>query len=164
MTLKIGTGAIWRLFCRVAERARGRRIRRALYGMGPRRSASLASAVLLLLVWLPMVGAPQHVIRHSGKVERVDIDEGLVVVDELAEKGQRRRHEFHVGPETPIVSAGRLPPWQVRGSRAYEEIPVSLVDLLAGDFVVVDSTIERGRAVALRITIVEAAASRRPVQ
>ncbi len=130
-----------------------------------RRSACLAGGVLgLLLLLLPALGAPQHVIRHSGRVERVDIDEGLVVVDELAERGQRRRHEFHVGPETPIVSAGRLRPWQVRGSRAYEETPVSLVDVLAGDFVVVDSTIERGRAVAVRITIVEATLLRRPIR
>lgn len=113
-----------------------------------------AAAALLLALALPSAAA-DRVFRYSGKVERVDLDEGLVVVDELAARGQRRRHELHVGPDTPILTAARLRPWEMRGTGAYEEVPVSLLDLLKGDFVVVESTEEGGRLVAIRITIVE---------
>ncbi len=101
--------------------------------------------------------------RYSGRVERVDLGEGLIVVDELGAKGQHHRHELYVDAATPIVTTERLRPWEMRDGRTYQEIPVSLVDLLSGDFVVVESVIEEGRAVALRVTIVERArASGRP--
>jgi hypothetical protein len=119
-----------------------------------RRAAGWIGAALLLTA-LPADGAAQQVVRYSGKVERVDIEEGLVVVHELGAKGASRRHEVRVPPETPIVTAARLRPWEMRGSRGWEEVRVSLVDVLAGDFVVVDSLMEGPRAVALRITIVE---------
>jgi len=114
----------------------------------------IAAAALLLALALPSAAA-DRVFRYSGKVERVDLDEGLVVVDEMAARGQRRRHQLHVGPDTPILTAARLRPWEMRGTEAYEEVPVSLLDLLTGDFVVVESTEEGGRPVAIRITIVE---------
>ncbi len=114
-------------------------------------------AVGLGLGGLPPGGAAQLLRRYSGRVERVDLDEGLVVVEELAEKGRRRRHEVHVGEDTPIVSANRLRPWEMRGARAYDEVAVSLVDLLTGDFVVVESVEEGGIKSARRITIVESA-------
>lgn len=109
------------------------------------------------LCGLPAGGAAQPLQRYSGKVERVDLREGLVVVEELAEKGRRRRHEVRVGQDTPIISANRLRPWEMQGARAYDEVPVSLVDLLTGDFVVVESVEEGGITVARRITIVESA-------
>ena len=124
--------------------------------MTPRRLAALVG--LLLAAALPG-DAADRVFRYSGKVERIDLDEGLVVVDELAARGQRRRHELRVGPDTPILTAARLRPWEMRGTGAFQEIAVSLLDLLAGDFVVVESTEEDGRLVAVRITIVE---SQRP--
>ena len=99
--------------------------------------------------------APEPVLRYNGKVERVDLDEGLVVVDEMAARGQRRRHQLHVGPDTPILTAARLRPWEMRGTTAFEEVPVSLLDLLTGDFVVVESVEDGGRLHAVRITIVE---------
>jgi hypothetical protein len=117
-----------------------------------RGSATLA---LSLALGLPAAEAADRVLRYSGKVERVDLDEGVVVVDEMAARGLRRRHALHVSPETPIVTAERLRPWEMRGSSAFEEIAVSLLDVLTGDFVVVDSTEEDGRLVALRITIVD---------
>jgi hypothetical protein len=113
-----------------------------------------AAAALLLALALPSVAA-DRVLRYSGKVERVDLDEGLVVVDEMAARGQRRRHQLHVGPDTPILTAARLRPWEMRGTGAYEEVPVSLLDLLTGDFVVVESVEDGGRLLAVRITIVE---------
>jgi hypothetical protein len=78
-----------------------------------------------------------------------------VVVEELAAKGRSVRHEVHVGAETPIVVAVRLRSQDMRGPNAYGEVPVSLADVLAGDFVVVESVEESGRARARRITIVE---------
>jgi hypothetical protein len=102
---------------------------------------------------LPAVSAGQPVTRHSGRVERVDIDEGLVLVSELAARGRARQHAFVVSPDTAIVSSVRLRSWQ-----SHDEIAVSLVDLLSGDFVVVDSVADGPRLVALRITIVEARA------
>lgn len=88
-------------------------------------------------------------------MERVDLGDGVVVVDELGARGHRHRHEVHVGADTAIVSTGRVRAWQMRSARAYEEVPVSLADVLSGDFVVVESMVEDGRVVALRITIVE---------
>jgi hypothetical protein len=39
----------------------------------------------------------------------------------------------------------------------FEEMAVTLVDVITGDFVVVESTRQSGRPVALRIVIIEAA-------
>jgi hypothetical protein len=105
----------------------------------------------------PWLAAPaaERVVRYSGRVERVDLGEGLVVVDELAARGQRRRHELYVAPDTAILTTARARPWAVR-SDAFEEETVSLVDVITGDFVVVETTQEGGRPVALRIVIVEA--------
>jgi hypothetical protein len=114
-------------------------------------AAALAAA---LGPWLPAPAA-ERVLRYSGRVERVDLGEGLVVVDELAARGQRRRHELYVAPETAILTTARARPWALR-SEAFEEMAVSLVDVITGDFVVVESTQESGRPVALRIVIVEA--------
>jgi hypothetical protein len=114
-------------------------------------AAALAAA---LGPWLPAPAA-ERVLRYSGRVERVDLGEGLVVVDELAARGQRRRHELYVDPDTAILTTARARPWAVR-SEAFEEEVVSLVDVITGDFVVVESTQESGRPVALRIVIVEA--------
>jgi hypothetical protein len=112
--------------------------------------------LLCLLLAAVEVGAADRVARYSGKVERVELGEGLVVVDELGARGASRRHQLYVNPDTPIVTAGRLRPWEMRGARAFEEVAVSLADLLTGDFVVVETTEEDGRVQALRITIVEA--------
>ena len=115
--------------------------------------------VLLLLALLWSDGLAQPARRYSGRVERVELADGLVVVEELAEKGRRVVHAIHVDAETPIVSASRFRPRDMRGPNAYGEVSVALVDVLAGDFVVVESAEEDGRLVAVRITIVE---SRRP--
>jgi len=128
---------------------------RHLRALGCSALAALLALAGLGDALLPAVSPAQHVTRHSGRVERVDIDEGVVVVSELAARGRPRHHAFVVGPETAIVSAARLKPWEMRGSGAYEEVTVSLVDLLSGDFVVVDSVTAGARTVALRITIVE---------
>jgi hypothetical protein len=111
----------------------------------------MALALLTLAgAGVPAVCGGQPVARHSGRVERVDIDGGLVLVSELAARGRARQHAFVVSSDTAIVSSARLRPWQAHG-----EIAVSLVDLLSGDFVVVDSVVDGARLLALRITIVE---------
>lgn len=112
-------------------------------------------ALALLLLAIP-AGSGERVQRYSGKVERVELLEGLVVLDELGARGASRRHQLYVNPDTPIVTAGRLRPWEMRGARAFEEVQVSLADVLTGDFVVVETTEEDGRVLAVRITIVEA--------
>lgn len=123
-------------------------------------AATVAAGAILLALAAPSAVGADRVLRYSGRVERVELVEGLVVVDELVARGARRRHELHVNPDTPIVSAARLRPWEMRGAAAYREVPISLVDVLAGDFVVVESVEEAGRAVVQRITIIES--SRRP--
>lgn len=116
----------------------------------PAHRRCVGGALVLLCVLLPAVGAAQRVLRYSGKVQRVDLRSGLVVVEELAEAGRPRWREVYVRAETSIVTAGRLRSWE-----AYGEMPVSLADLLTGDFVVVESVESSGRPTARRITIVE---------
>jgi hypothetical protein len=113
-----------------------------------------AAVTAALGPWLTALAA-ERIVRYSGRVERVDLGEGLVVVDEMAARGQRRRHELYVAPDTAILTTVRARPWAVR-AEAFEEEAVSLVDVITGDFVVVETTQESGRPVALRIVIVEA--------
>ena len=110
----------------------------------------------LCLVALPTDA--QQVLRYSGRVELVDLGEGLVVVDELGTKGRHQRREVHIGTDTAIVSAGPARPWMRGGS--YQEVPVALPDLVSGDWVIVESVLAEGRAVALRITIIESGTRR----
>jgi hypothetical protein len=131
---------------------------------GPLRGVGVGLLVVAL-VWgagLSAARAEDRVGRHSGRVERVDLGDGVVVLDELGARGHRVRHEIHVDDDTAIVTTARLRPWQMRGARAYEEVAVSLADVVSGDFVVVESTETEGRILALRITIVEG--PRRPTR
>ena len=116
-------------------------------------------SLLLALCLVALPAGAQQVLRYSGRVELVDLGEGLVVVDEMGTKGQHRRREVHIRTDTAIVSAGRERPW-MRGGGSYLEVPVALPDVVAGDFVVVESVLTEGRAVALRITIIESGTRR----
>jgi len=118
--------------------------------------------VLALLMIAPSVVTSQQVVRLSGRVERIDLDEGRVVVDVMGRRGRREVHEVYVVSETPIVVSARLRPWEMRDGQAFGETPVSLADVVTGDFVVVESTLEGGRAIALRITVVESRPHPRP--
>ena len=109
----------------------------------------------LLLVALPVLAWAQPPQRYAGRVEEVDLREGVVIVEELGRRGRPERHEVRVGPETPVFSVERLPAHAMRGSNAYGETLVTAADILVGDYVVVESVERGGRAVALRITIVE---------
>ena len=120
-----------------------------------------AITLAFLVTALPVLAFAQAR-RYSGTVEGIDLGEGVVVVGELGRRGQPARHEVRVGPDTPIVSAGRLRAHAMRGFNAYGEVPVTAADLLVGDYVVVESVEREGRAVALRITIVEIPGPIRP--
>jgi hypothetical protein len=112
----------------------------------------------LLGLW-PSPGVAE-VRRFSGRVERVELADGVVEVHELAARGRTLRHLVHVDADTPIVSSSRLRAAEMRGPSAYGEVPVSLVDVLAGDFVIVEAEERDGRQVARRVTIVETPARR----
>ena len=123
-----------------------------------RRGAGLGGATALIgLLWglstlTPVPRAAGEVfIRYSGHVVEIDLHRGLLVVEELGRRGAAVRHEVRVEAETPVVTASRL---QGRSS-AFGEMVVSLVDVLVGDFVVVEGEDQAGQTVAHRVTIVE---------
>jgi hypothetical protein len=115
----------------------------------------LALAALLVAGLAAATGATPAARRYSGTVRAIDLEAGIVVVEELGRRGRPERHEVEVGPDTRIVSSRRLRPHEMRGTSAFGETPVSPADLLVGDYVTVESHEEDGRAVATRITIVE---------
>jgi hypothetical protein len=85
----------------------------------------------------------------------VDLGRGMLVVEELGRRGLPVRHEVHVEAETPVVTATRLRLGDMRGQSAFGEMAVSLVDVLVGDFVVVEGEDQAGQTRAKRVTIVE---------
>ena len=97
----------------------------------------------------PAVG--EAFIRYSGHVMEVDLHRGVLVVEELGRRGLPVRHEVRVEADTPVVTASRI---QGR-STAFGETSISLVDVLVGDFVVVEGEDQDGQTVARRLTIVE---------
>jgi hypothetical protein len=118
-------------------------------------SAWLATAAgLLSLAGSPGVRA-EAFIRYSGRVVDVDLGRGIVLVEELGRRGIPVRHEVLVETDTPVVAASRLRLGDMRGRSAFGEMPVSLADVLVGDFVVVEGVDQGGQTVARRITIVE---------
>ena len=113
----------------------------------------VASGLLILAVAWPVAGEGLH--RYSGRVMEVDLGRGTLVVEELGRRGLPIRHEVQVGAETPVVTATRLRLGDMRGQSAFGEMPVSLVDVLVGDFVVVEGEDLEGQTRASRVTIVE---------
>ncbi len=131
-------------------------------GLRIRGRAARAAGAVLVAAWVasaapggPGPAGAEGVQRYSGRVTDVDLGRGVVVVEELGRRGRPVRHEVLVEDATPLVSASRLRPWDVRGWSGYGETPVSLADVLVGDFVVVESVELEGQSVARRITIVE---------
>ena len=114
-----------------------------------------AAGIALLAGLLALAPAPRAAgeafIRYSGHVVEVDPHRGLLVVEELGRRGAAVRHEVRVEADTPVVTSSRL---QGRGT-AFGEVAVSLVDVLVGDFVVVEGEDQAGQTVAHRVTIVE---------
>jgi hypothetical protein len=93
--------------------------------------------------------------RYSGHVMDVDLGRGILVVEELGRRGVAIRHEVRVEPDTPVVAASRLRLGDMRGRTTFGEMAVALVDVLVGDFVVVEGVDLDGQTVASRVTIVE---------
>jgi hypothetical protein len=93
--------------------------------------------------------------RYSGRVMEIDLGRGVIVVEELGRRGLPIRHQVRIEEETPVVAASRLRLGDMRGQSAFGEMPVSLVDVLVGDFVVVEGEDLEGQTVARRLTIVE---------
>jgi hypothetical protein len=93
--------------------------------------------------------------RYSGHVIEVDLGRGVLVVEELGRRGLPIRHQVRVEEETPVVTASRLRLGDMRGRSAFGEMTVSLVDVLVGDFVVVEGEDLEGQTLARRLTIVE---------
>ena len=93
--------------------------------------------------------------RYSGHVMEVDLTRGVLVVEELGRRGLPIRHEVRVEADTPVVAASRLRLGDMRGQSAFGEMSVSLVDVLIGDFVVVEGEDLDGQTLARRVTIVE---------
>ena len=122
--------------------------------LGARLGVTVAALVRLatLLALAPAPPAAAEIfIRYSGHVVEVDLHRGVIVVEELGRRGTSVRHEVRVEADTPMVTASRL---QGRGT-AFGEMAVSLVDILVGDFVVVEGEDQDGQTVAHRVTIVE---------
>ena len=118
-------------------------------GLGRRAAIGLVAG-LLLLASVPPAGG-EIFTRYSGHVVEIDLHRGVLVVEELGRRGAPVRHEVRVDADTPVVTANRL---QGRAT-AFGEIAVSLVDVLVGDFVVVEGEDQAGQTVAHRVTIVE---------
>jgi hypothetical protein len=124
----------------------------------PARRRAVVRGALLAVVALALLVPPaagQAARRYSGRVARVELAEGVLVVETLGSRGRPERHAVQVSPETVIVSAARRRPHEMRGPSAFSEVPVELVDVVAGDFVVVETTGGAGLEAALRVTIVE---------
>ena len=111
----------------------------------------------LLLAWLALAApaVTEAFLRYSGHVMEVDLSRGVLVVEELGRRGLPVRHEVRVDSDTPVVAASRLRLGDMRGRSAFAELSVSLVDVLVGDFVVVEGEDLEGQTVAHRVTIVE---------
>jgi hypothetical protein len=110
--------------------------------------------LLALTLALP-VASDVLLLRYSGHVMEVDLTRGVLVVEELGRRGLPVRHQVRVEAETPVVAASRLRLGDMRGRSAFGEMAVSLVDVMVGDFVVVEGEDLDGETVARRVTIVE---------
>jgi hypothetical protein len=122
----------------------------------PWRSAtSLFALAGLVALALTGVASGETFARFSGHVMEVDLTRGVLVVEELGRRGLPIRHQVRVEADTPVVAASRLRLGDMRGQSAFGELSVSLVDILVGDFVVVEGEDLGGQTVASRVTIVE---------
>jgi hypothetical protein len=119
----------------------------------PETGRLVLMGLLALVPVFPAAGETS--LRFSGHVMDVDLHKGILVVEELGRRGVPIRHEVRVESDTPVVAASRLRLGDMRGRTAFGEMPVSLVDVLVGDFVVVEGEDQDGQTLARRVTIVE---------
>jgi len=126
-------------------------------------SSRVASALLLLAVLAAAATSAADVpgtVRHSGTLVTIDPRDGVMVVDEVGpwrvEKGATvtTRRVIGVTPDTKFNLFMRV---DVPGAFAGDFIEVELDagDLTPGDFVTAECVRERGRLVALTVTVAE---------
>lgn len=120
----------------------------------PLRTRLLALAGLAALA-LAAVTSAEAFARFSGHVMEIDLTRGVLVVEELGRRGLPIRHQVRIEADTTVVAASRLRLGDMRGQSAFGELSVSLVDVLVGDFVIVEGEDLGGQTVASRVTIVE---------
>ena len=120
----------------------------------PLRTRLLALAGLAALA-LAHVTSAEGFARFSGHVMEIDLTRGVLVVEELGRRGLPIRHQVRIEADTAVVAASRLRLGDMRGQSAFGELSVSLVDVLVGDFVIVEGEDLGGQTVASRVTIVE---------
>jgi hypothetical protein len=120
----------------------------------PLRTRLLALAGLVALA-LAAVTSAEALARFSGHVMEIDLTRGVLVVEELGRRGLPIRHQVRIEADTAVVAAMRLRLGDMRGQSAFGELSVSLVDVLVGDFVIVEGEDLGGQTVASRVTIVE---------
>lgn len=111
-------------------------------------------AVCLVGVTSAAFGGPT---RHAGRVEQIDLTAGFLVVDQLARHGKHERQLIRIADDTSVVTASRPRSWD-----RFEEHELTQLEVLVGDFVVVESAEHGGHLLARRITVVQT--GRRPVQ
>ena len=120
----------------------------------PLRTRLLALAALAALALAAVTSAGAFA-RFSGHVMEIDLTRGVLVVEELGRRGLPIRHQVRIETDTAVVAASRLRLGDMRGQSAFGELSVSLVDVLVGDFVIVEGEDLGGQTVASRVTIVE---------
>jgi hypothetical protein len=109
----------------------------------------------LVVLALATVAPAQGLARFSGHVMEIDLARGVLVVEELGRRGLPIRRQVRVEADTAVVAASRLRLGDMRGQSAFGELAVSLVDVVVGDFVIVEGEDLGGQTVASRLTIVE---------
>lgn len=117
-----------------------------------RRMAVLVTVITLLAgAWTtpPLAAAA----RHSGRVVAVDTAARTLVVEELAAAGKARRLTIRVPPEARVVLSTRLPDDKVTDLRhPFQDTPIQLSEVRAGDFVTVELDGDRAQAAAVTVT------------
>jgi len=98
----------------------------------------LVAASLIVLV-CPAITPAAPAERHSGVVTAVNAKTGTLTVEELGANAVRRQLLVHVAPQARVVLSERkdkVPEVQ----DIFAESPITLADVKAGDFVVVEVT------------------------
>lgn len=102
-----------------------------------------------------LVGAREaRVQKHVGTVVQVNLARGILVVDEMLQGTTTRRWTIHLTPETRLVKSVRLPIDQVTDLRhPFQDTPLTVQGLKAGDYVVVEVVRHGRRLVARTVTV-----------
>ena len=123
----------------------------------------VASSLVMLFALLigsagPLVAAPARA-RHSGTVVLIDVEHGVLVVDEVGpwrvEQGRTvtTRLWIELTPDTPINTYIRVnAPDRFAGD--FIEVALDAADLTPGDVVTVDCRHEGNRLIAAAVTLV----------